>query len=453
MARKLWFGLLVFAGCGNCREQPPKAAIPTLERAITDLEAAPDEWFDRLAVLQKELYVQNQIPLSEAVNALATRSGTPEGPRGPCPATFVGKRVQAALANLRDSTLGKTNPEPKPLVCASTLKALLPGQPGASAIQFSGSDFDRAPLRITTNSTLTPSLEAKLVVHSHQSASLDLGAQPPPPWVTQLELKAGEQTLATVALVTQKNPVWTTIALRSGAEDSHPQVRVEAPADTTLVGGGCRTHWKREGQVLLATHPTPDGKAWVCSSKDHGRPEPSSIDGFAITVPASTGIQTRVFSSTGESANHPRAEVTVPEGWTVISGGCATDFGDGLGSLLTVSERRGNGWACQAKDHFGASPATVTAHALAIENRSDIEVLYTTGTSEVAHHPELHLPIALGDQLLVGGGCRTDFSGAGNLLWAAHPSPEGDRWICGGKDHRAPDRAKVAGESISLRFK
>jgi len=77
-------------------------------------------------------------------------------------------------------------------------------------------------------------------------------------------------------------------------------------------------------------------------------------------------IQVQLFTATSLLAQHPLVRVSVPPAYKIIGGG-ALDSWSGAGNLLTASyPESANSWVASGKDHLTASPATITAFALAI---------------------------------------------------------------------------------------
>jgi hypothetical protein len=63
----------------------------------------------------------------------------------------------------------------------------------------------------------------------------------------------------------------------------HPEGRCPAPDGCRLIGGGARSNWAGDGNLLTASFP--DGNDWVAKAKDHGTADPASITVFALGIP------------------------------------------------------------------------------------------------------------------------------------------------------------------------
>src|SRR5262249_17358764 len=109
-------------------------------------------------------------------------------------------------------------------------------------------------------------------------------------------------------------------------------------------------------------------------------------------------------------------------------------------------------WLAAGKDHEIASPASVTAYALAIHDPGDEwDVIIRSETSDPAPHPLATVTLPTG-YALSGGGALVDWHGAGNLLTASFPSSELS-WEVRSKDHDVSDPSRITAFAIGVKPK
>lgn len=167
----------------------------------------------------------------------------------------------------------------------------------------------------------------------------------------------------------------------------------------------------------------------------------------------------QILSVVSNVANHPDARVTVPDGYKLLCGG-ALDHWKGAGNMLTASfPETENTWRASGKDHGGTGyvpdPSSITAFALAVYDPEDIwEVKnFVSRPSPQANWPEQEVSVESA-YLLVGGGAWTEWSGAGSMLFASHPVPEGRAtWHARAKDHLKGDPARITAYAVGLKCK
>jgi hypothetical protein len=175
---------------------------------------------------------------------------------------------------------------------------------------------------------------------------------------------------------------------------------------------------------------------------------------------ASGRVTVTVFSHRGSppQAHWINEEVLVGEGDMIAigGGGVGTDFPQG--SLLTASYPNDNlsGWVVSSKDHEVSNPSELITYVigLRIEGMSRQQLLdavfVSQGDSGEAPHPEAETGVPSNDFVLVGGGFRVDWHGAGNLATASFPSTEFS-WKARSKDHHIPDPSNLRVFAICLR--
>lgn len=154
---------------------------------------------------------------------------------------------------------------------------------------------------------------------------------------------------------------------------------------------------------------------------------------------------------------HPRANVYVPNGWKVLSGG-ADIAHYGSGQLLTKSYPIVNGygvpvgWSVESKDHLKSDPGQIQAYAIAIwDPNNNWDIIVRKSLSSKAPHPSSTAAIPAG-YILVGGGADVQWKGLGNLLVETYPVSSYS-WKSSSKDHLKSDPAQIWSYAIGLKHR
>ncbi|CAN8075535.1 unnamed protein product [Agarophyton chilense] len=155
---------------------------------------------------------------------------------------------------------------------------------------------------------------------------------------------------------------------------------------------------------------------------------------------------------------HPEAQIYVPRGWKVISGGAEVQY-YGSGQLLTKSYPISEngipvGWFVQSKDHLRSDKGKIQAFAVAVWDPFDSwDVVARQTTSSNATHPraQAFLPSSSG-YMVTGGGANTVWSHPGSLLVTSSPT-EGYSlgWIASAKSHLQTVPSRVIAYVIGMR--
>jgi hypothetical protein len=164
-----------------------------------------------------------------------------------------------------------------------------------------------------------------------------------------------------------------------------------------------------------------------------------------------------VFRRVGAPAQHHFDEgADPPEDWVAIGGGAVAVEGP-PGALLTASYPNGDltAWLGSSKDHVDPQAHVLTTYAIGmrIAGMSREQLLgaihISTGDSGAAPHPEATATLPDGF-VLVGGGAKVEWTGAGNLLTASFPSTDRS-WTARSKDHEESSPANIRAYAIGLR--
>ncbi|KAI0565758.1 MAC/Perforin [Gracilaria domingensis] len=156
---------------------------------------------------------------------------------------------------------------------------------------------------------------------------------------------------------------------------------------------------------------------------------------------------------------HPEAEIYVPKGWKVISGGADVEF-YGVGQLLTksyplVENGTPVGWFAQSKDHLKSDEGKIQAFAIGLWDPFDTwEVIVHQRTSSSRAHPRAtaFLPSFSG-YMVTGGGANNLWQEPGSLLVTSAPtSGRSLGWVASAKDHLRSAPGSVTAYVIGMRL-
>jgi hypothetical protein len=175
---------------------------------------------------------------------------------------------------------------------------------------------------------------------------------------------------------------------------------------------------------------------------------------------ASERVTVAVFSHRGSPAQAHWINETILVGDPnmIAIGGGGTAARAPAGALLTASYPNDDltGWVVSSKDHQISNPHELETYVIGFKidgmSRDQLAdaVLVIPSDSGVAPHPESEAGIPSNDFVLVGGGFRVDWQGAGNLGTASFPSTEFS-WKARSKDHSIPDPSNIRTFAIGLR--
>lgn len=141
-----------------------------------------------------------------------------------------------------------------------------------------------------------------------------------------------------------------------------------------------------------------------------------------------------------------------------IGGGGKTTDQSPYRALLTASYPNNDlsGWVVSSKDHEYPHPHELITHVIGIKikgmsRQQLLESMYvSTAASGVASHPEGETGVPSDNFILVGGGFRVDWHGAGNLGIASFPITEFS-WKACSKDHGISDPSNLQVFAICIK--
>eukprot|EP00171_Calliarthron_tuberculosum_P002688 IDg2688t1 len=178
---------------------------------------------------------------------------------------------------------------------------------------------------------------------------------------------------------------------------------------------------------------------------------------LSLSVSDVTGniILKKFSSAPSKRVPSPQAQVQVPRGWKVISGGASVKF-FGYGQMLTKSipiVEKGivTGWQVQSKDHRVGDPGIIQAYAIAMyDPNNNWMVRVVKETSRIDAHPNAgaFLPSTY---TLVGGGADASSTGAKSFLVDNYPLKNG--WLGSSKDHLISDKTAIVTYAIGIKSK
>jgi hypothetical protein len=394
------------------------------------------------------------------INATLQRTVATTGTEIRCDVDFVSNRVRSQLENISRGLRGIAKLDLPPAICQvvpTHIDLRLPPE-HVGVFEIYGYDFpaNSADLRVKirdVNHSETDVTNKALQVPHHYLATLNLSATGIGPDLHSssraVVLYWKNAVLSSVAVVDRSPDIDVEAFTQVSTRVPHPRVAATVPSDFVLIGGGCRAEYLGSGQLLTASFP--DGSSWVCQSKDHAASDPAHLTAFALGIPKSEGIAVRVDKVQGPIANHPEAVASVPTGFRLVGGGCATSWADPQpGNLLVNSFPTSGQWHCEGKDHRAASPASITAYAISIPASASVKVVTADSASDRVPHPVATVGLPKDEQLarVVGGGCAVTYAGEGNLLTAMYP--DGRQWQCRSKDHGVNDPATARAYVIGI---
>ena len=160
----------------------------------------------------------------------------------------------------------------------------------------------------------------------------------------------------------------------------------------------------------------------------------------------------QLFTQTSALAQHPSTTVTVPQGFKIIGGGAFDHYSE-PGNMLTASYPLSpTEWFVAGKDHEQASPATITAFALGLNDpNNEWDVVVDSNTSPIkVPHPQATATLRAG-YVMTGGGAFVDYgTGVGSILTASYPDSNSS-WQARSKDQDISDPAKVTAYVIGIK--
>jgi hypothetical protein len=158
---------------------------------------------------------------------------------------------------------------------------------------------------------------------------------------------------------------------RPSPTSAHPEQEVAVEPGYVMVGGGAWVDWAGEGNMLFASHPTPENKAaWHAQSKDHLKSSPAKITAYAVGLKCKVEgvkVHSAIAIARSNKSNRPQAAAAPPAGYKMVGGGAALTFDKG-GMLLTASyPNENNQWEGRGKDHLEADGGIMTAYCIGLK--------------------------------------------------------------------------------------
>jgi hypothetical protein len=178
-----------------------------------------------------------------------------------------------------------------------------------------------------------------------------------------------------------------------------------------------------------------------------------AVAGTAAPAPAADPFGTvKTFQATSQPAQHPSAQICLPQGYRLLGGGARVSTASGQ-NFLFASYPEGQCWNGAAKDHINPSIATLDVYAIGIYDPDSLLSISTMSIiSEVAPHPAVISPILPPAFVVTGGGAKVAWNGAGNILIASYPNDGNPKntWVAASKDHDVSDPATVTAYVIGM---
>ena len=165
----------------------------------------------------------------------------------------------------------------------------------------------------------------------------------------------------------------------------------------------------------------------------------------------------QLFKKQGHDMRQHNIDMTagIDNDMVVVGGGAVARWTES-GALLTASYpmREMNGWIGSSKDHMVAHPHELDVYALGLKvqgmTREELfrHMYVAVSTSPVCPHPEARANLPP-DYLVLGGGFKVDWHGAGNLATASFPSSL-HSWTARSKDHEVSDPSSITVYAIGI---
>lgn len=169
-------------------------------------------------------------------------------------------------------------------------------------------------------------------------------------------------------------------------------------------------------------------------------------------------ISVAIFARTAPSAlaHFTDFAIEVPSDYVVIGGGAEGREAPN-GNMLTASYPNADlsSWLVSSKDHQQADPVALRGWAIGVKiaglSRQEVRdaIILNSSVSSYAAHPGTSATLPAG-YVLIGGGFRVDWSGAGNLGVSSYPSTALG-WTVQSKDVRVSSPAYVRAYVIGIR--
>jgi len=192
-------------------------------------------------------------------------------------------------------------------------------------------------------------------------------------------------------------------------------------------------------------------------------------DSCSELVDASGTITTRTYKCKltgdffGNAASGVTATCPVEAGFVLVGGGAQVDLESGAqpGALVTASYPAAGlaSWTAKTKDHVELYPHRTRAYAIGLKLagvseaalRASAHYLVSPAGSNV-NHPTAQVVETDNSYIVVGGGARANYVGAGQLLWDSRylaSSPNGG-WFAASRDHWTANPGTVTAFAISI---
>jgi len=186
----------------------------------------------------------------------------------------------------------------------------------------------------------------------------------------------------------------------------------------------------------------------------------SSVGTHRNTFTDSSGrVTVAVFEHIGDPPQHHwiEEEILVGDGDMIAigGGGIASEH---PGALLTASHPNNDlsGWVVSSKDHLEQDPHKLVTYVIGLKiagmTRGELRdsIFVSVADSGVTPHPEAETGRPNDSFVMIGGGFRVDWHGAGNLATASFPATEFS-WKARSQDHQESDPSNIRVFAMCLR--
>jgi hypothetical protein len=157
---------------------------------------------------------------------------------------------------------------------------------------------------------------------------------------------------------------------QTSSASENPGVSAAVPSGFAIIGGGARSNWASEGQLLTESYPA-SATTWRASAKDHIRVESASVTAYAIgistgNIPGFGTIQTQLRNASVSAVNFGTATRSPTSGWATTCAGGRTIWGQEGLLLFRMAPTNNSNVEIQssAKAHIRQESGTVFAYAV-----------------------------------------------------------------------------------------
>ncbi|HEX8172279.1 MAG TPA: hypothetical protein VF824_17215 [Thermoanaerobaculia bacterium] len=166
-------------------------------------------------------------------------------------------------------------------------------------------------------------------------------------------------------------------------------------------------------------------------------------------------MKLELMSATGTTASQSEAQLVVPVGYKIISGGAYVDGSNNMGNMLTASYPASiRSWYARSSDQVLGDPATVKINVLALHDPNDEYDVQIGSQTSAMFQPYPWVTVTpLDGYVITGGGACANYGavGAQQFLVASTPTADGGGWFAASREHVSAGPGSVTAYYIAVR--